>query len=449
MGSVHMTPEILYEDNHLLVVVKPPNLPVQEDSSGDDDLLSILKRYIKQKYSKPGDVYLGLCHRLDRPVGGVMVFARTSKAASRLTEQFKGRGTKKRYAAVVEGSAPQNGTLVSYLRETEGVKRVEVLSTPVPGAKEARLNFTKLAEQDGHSLLDIELFTGRKHQIRAQLASAGYPIRFDQRYHPNPSRGQIALWAYSLSFEHPTKKERMQFVSLPEGEAFVPFREQLPALSVREYCSLVYTDARLLVVAKRAGIEVTAEDGGKDSLQARLTPIYGELYPVHRLDANTEGLLLFARDEAAQTALLFAFSEDRIEKYYHALVYGRIQEKSSTLSAWAIKDAERARLLVYDAPRQGALSIKTGYRVLAQAEDRTLVEIRLYTGRTHQIRAHMAHIGHPVLGDDKYGDREVNKAAGLKRQALVSYRTVLHEPESSELDYLDGREFVCPWDLTL
>ena len=446
---MELTPEILYEDNHLLVVVKPPNLPVQADSSGDDDLLSILKRYIKEKYEKPGDVYLGLCHRLDRPVGGVMVFARTSKAASRLVEQFKSRGTKKRYAAVVEGNAPQSGTLVSYLRETEGIKRVEVLSTPESGAKEAKLNFTKLGEQGGYSLLDIELLTGRKHQIRAQLAAAGYPIKFDQRYHPNPMRGQIALWAYELSFEHPTKKERMRFFAPPRGEAFAPFREQIAALPVREYCSVVYTDARILVIAKRAGVEVTIEDGGEDSLQAHLTPLYGTLYPVHRLDANTEGLLLFARDEAAQRALLSAFSEDRVEKYYHAILHGQIKEKNATLAAWAVKDAEHARLMVYDAPQKGAVSIKTGYRVLEQTKDKTLAEIRLYTGRTHQIRAHMAHIGCPVLGDDKYGDREANKAAGLRRQALVSYRIVLHEPESSELYYLDGREFLCPWQLTL
>ncbi|HWR23245.1 MAG TPA: pseudouridine synthase [Feifaniaceae bacterium] len=444
---MELTPEILYEDNHLLVVVKPPNLPVQADSSGDDDLLSILKRYVKEKYEKPGDAYLGLCHRLDRPVGGVMVFARTSKAASRLAEQFKGRGAKKRYAAVVEGNAPQSGALVSYLRETEGVKRVEALSSPAPGAKEAKLSFIKLAEQGGYSLLDIELLTGRKHQIRAQLAAAGYPIRSDQRYHPSPARGQIALWAYELSLEHPTRKERMRFFAPPRGEAFVPFSDQLAALPVREHCSVIYADARLLVAAKRAGGEVTMEDGGENSLQAYLTPIYGELYPVHRLDANTEGLLLFARDEAAQTALLAAFAQDRIEKYYQALLVGRLKEKSATLDAWAIKDAKNARLMVYDTPEKGAVPIKTGCRVLEQAADRTLVEIRLYTGRTHQIRAHMAHIGHPVLGDDKYGDREANKAAGLRRQALVSCRIVLHEPEGSELHYLDGREFRCPWGL--
>ena len=297
--------------------------------------------------------------------------------------------------------------------------------------------------------MDIELLTGRKHQIRAQLAAAGCPIRFDQRYHPSPARGQIALWAYELGFEHPTKKERMRFFAAPQGEAFAPFAEQIAALPVREYCSVIYADARMLVVAKRAGVEVTAEDGGENSLESHLTPIYGQLYPVHRLDANTQGVLLFARDEAAQKALLAAFTEDRIEKYYHALLHGRIKEKSATLSAWAKKDAAHARLMVYDVAQNGAVPIRTGYRVLEQAADKTLAEIRLYTGRTHQIRAHMAHIGHPVLGDDKYGDREANKAAGLKRQALVSHRIVLHEPVDSELHDLDGREFRCPWTLSL
>ena len=444
-----MTPEILYEDNHLLVVVKPPNLPVQADSSGDDDLLSILKRYIKEKYEKPGDVYLGLCHRLDRPVGGVMVFARTSKAASRLVAQFKGRTAKKRYVAVVEGDPPQSGDVLSYLRETDGVKRVEVLSAPAPGAKEACLRYERLAERDGYSLLEIALLTGRKHQIRAQLAALGYPIRFDQRYNPRPERGQIALWAYELCIEHPTKKESMRFTALPRGEAFAAFREQIMALPVRELCMPVYADTHVLLVAKRAGVEVTKEDGGEASLEAHLQPVYGPLYPVHRLDANTEGLLFFARDAAAQAALLSAFQEGGVEKYYLALLCGQMNETSATLTAWAKKDAERARLLVYDAPRQGAVEIKTGYRVIEQAADKALVEIRLYTGRTHQIRAHMAHIGHPVLGDDKYGDREANRAAGRKRQALVSYRMLLHVPEESVLAYLNGREFLCPWGLTL
>lgn len=442
-----VTPRILYEDNHLLVVEKPVNLPVQADSSGDADLLSILKAYIKEKYQKPGDVYLGLCHRLDRPVGGVMVFARTSKAAERLTAQFASRQAHKRYAAVVEGGPPQRAALTDYIRGTDSVRRAEVLPSPAEGAKPARLAFRAMAGAGGYTLLDIDLYTGRKHQIRAQLAAHGWPIRFDQRYNPRPESGQIALWAYALAFEHPTRKERMEFFSPPRGEAFAPFGVPLAALPVREYCDAVYADERLLVVAKRAGVEVSRADAGEESLEARLSPYFGALYPVHRLDANTEGLLLFARTEKAQETLLCAMKEQRIEKYYRAAVLGRMEQKEGVLSAWAAKDAEKGMLRVYASERPGAVPIRTGYRVLSESGGRTLLEVRLYTGRTHQIRAHLAFLGHPVLGDDKYGDRAANRAAGLKRQALLSYRIVLHEPAESPLAYLDGRAFVCPWEL--
>ena len=321
-----MTPHILYEDNHLLVVEKHPNIPVQADSSGDEDLLSILKAYIKQKYNKPGDVYLGLCHRLDRPVGGVMVFARTSKAAERLTAQFASRQAHKRYAAVAEGNPPAEAELDDSIRETDSVRRAEVLFAPAPDAKPARLSFQTLGRAEGYALLDIDLRTGRKHQIRAQLAAHGWPIRYDQRYNPRPAPGQIALWAYALSFEHPTKKERMEFVSLPQGEAFRPFAAQITALQLYAYCAAVYADDNLLVVAKRAGVETAAADAGEESLEARLTPCFGRVFPVHRLDANTEGLLLFARNEEAERALLISLKEGRVEKYYHALVAGRMEK---------------------------------------------------------------------------------------------------------------------------
>lgn len=444
---VGLIPRILYEDNHLLVVEKPANIPVQADSSGDEDLLSILKAYIKEKYNKPGDVYLGLCHRLDRPVGGVMVFARTSKAAERLTAQFASRQAHKRYAAVVEGASPVHAALSDYIRETDSVRRAEVLSSPAPDAKPATLSFDTLARAGGHALLDIDLRTGRKHQIRAQLAHHGWPIRFDQRYNPHPTPGQIALWAYSLSFEHPTKKERVSFYSAPQGEAFAPFSTQLAALPLYEYCAAVYADAQLLVVAKRAGVEVSAADAGEASLQALLTPYFGPVTPCHRLDANTEGLVLFARTEEAEAALLAAFREGRVDKTYHALVLGRMEQREATLSAWAVKDAEQGLLRVYAAPSEGALPIQTGYRVLAEAEGYSFLEIRLYTGRTHQIRAHLAYLGHPVLGDDKYGDRATNRAFGRKRQALLCFRLALNEPPGSPLAYLNGRVFECPWDI--
>ncbi len=442
-------PPILYEDNHILVVEKPANTPVQADSSGDEDLLSILKAYIKEKYNKPGAVYLGLCHRLDRPVGGAMVFARTSKAAARLSAQFALRQAQKRYAAVVEGDIPPSGELTDYIRDTEGALRVEVSPDPAPEARQAVLRYQVLAREGAYALLDIALLTGRKHQIRAQLAAHGWPIRFDQRYHPSPARGQIALWAYSLAFEHPTKKERMQFFSLPHGGAFAPFSTQITALPVQDASDVVYADENLLVVAKRAGVEVTAADGGKDSLQARLEPYFGALYPVHRLDANTEGLLLFARTPEAERDLAAAIKEQRIEKYYRCIVLGRMQRQEAILEAWAKKDAEAGRLYVFDSPSPGALLIKTGYRVLETDGEQSLLEVRLYTGRTHQIRAHLSHTGHPVLGDDKYGDRAANKAAHRRRQALLAYRLALHFSQDSPLFYLDGKEFVCPWELVM
>ena len=170
------SPHILFEDNHLLVVEKPANLPVQADASGDADLLSLCKAYVKEAYHKPGDAYLGLVHRLDRPVGGVMVFAKTSKAAARLTAQFKDRRAKKRYAAIVEGTAPADGECVDWLLKDEATNTTRVVKEGVEGAKKAVLRYRTLARENGTSLLDVELLTGRPHQIRVQLSSRKLPI---------------------------------------------------------------------------------------------------------------------------------------------------------------------------------------------------------------------------------------------------------------------------------
>ncbi|MBQ8506282.1 MAG: RluA family pseudouridine synthase [Clostridia bacterium] len=206
---------VIYEDNHLLVVVKPANLPTQADSSGDDDLLSILKRYIGEKYNKPGAVYLGLVHRLDRPVGGVMVFARTSKAASRLSEAFRTHEQDRRYLAVIEGEVRENMELTDYLLKDGKTGMVRVVKKDAPGAKQARLISRPIAARNGLTLSHVQLFTGRAHQIRVQHAHAGHPLWGDMRYgHGMPGR-QIALWACELTLDHPTKHESLRFTSAP------------------------------------------------------------------------------------------------------------------------------------------------------------------------------------------------------------------------------------------
>lgn len=201
---------ILYEDNHLLLVEKPRNIPVQEDSSRDLDLLTGLKQMIKVRDDKPGNVYLGLVHRLDRPVGGAMVFAKTSKAASRLSDMMRRQVIERQYWAVVHGVPKQKkDQLTDYLYKNTQKNQVAVVSSKHPGAKKAILNYQVLASREGFSLLAVQLETGRPHQIRVQLSAMGHPIYGDQKYGQKTSKvgQQIALWAQSLSLEHPIKKE--------------------------------------------------------------------------------------------------------------------------------------------------------------------------------------------------------------------------------------------------
>lgn len=209
-------PEILYEDNHLLIAVKPPGIPSQGDSSGDADMLTILKQYIKEKYRKPGDVYLGLVHRLDRPAGGVMAFARTSKAASRLSEQIRGDGFQKEYICICAGSPP-GGRLEHWLIKNERTNNVTANLTEQPGSQWAALEYEPLKTVEGLTLCRVRLITGRPHQIRVQFAAIGHPLWGDQRYNPKAVPGQwLALWSRSIELTHPTKKERMKFECLPE-----------------------------------------------------------------------------------------------------------------------------------------------------------------------------------------------------------------------------------------
>lgn len=209
---------ILYEDNHLLVVVKPSNMPVCLDDSKDDDLLSILKNYLKEKYQKPGNVYLGLVHRLDRPVTGIMVFAKTSKAASRLAKEINDKEFKKTYYAVVSGTPLKKDTLTDYLTKNEKTNTSRV--SDKERGKLAVLNYELIKTVDNLSLVKINLLTGRHHQIRVQFASRGYPLYGDHRYNKafiNDNNTDIALVAKELSFIHPVTKQVLNFqIDLPK-----------------------------------------------------------------------------------------------------------------------------------------------------------------------------------------------------------------------------------------
>lgn len=216
--SLTLDIKILYEDNHLLIVEKPVNMPVQEDQSKDKDLLTVLKADIKERYNKPGNVYLSIVHRLDRPVGGAIVFAKTSKAASRLSDQLRRRAIDRTYLAVVRGHVRQKkGRLINHLWKDEAKNIVSVVNEGKKGAKKAILQYEVLQRKDDLSLLQVQLETGRPHQIRVQLQALGHPLYGDQKYGQKVNRvgQQIALWASELSLEHPTRKEIIRIQSLP------------------------------------------------------------------------------------------------------------------------------------------------------------------------------------------------------------------------------------------
>ena len=204
--------QILYEDNHIIVVIKECNIPVQEDNSKDLDMLTMIKQYIKEKYNKPGNVYLGLVHRLDRPVGGVMVFAKTSKAASRLSEQIRNKSIEKRYIALTHNNTKEHEILKDKLLKNEKTNTSKIDEK----GKYAILEYNLIEYRNNMSLIDINLLTGRHHQIRVQLSHHGYPIYGDQRYGIDKEGIQIHLWAYKLKFKHPVKDEIMEFTYYPK-----------------------------------------------------------------------------------------------------------------------------------------------------------------------------------------------------------------------------------------
>jgi 23S rRNA pseudouridine1911/1915/1917 synthase len=205
------SPDILFLDNHVIAVRKPAGTLTQPDDSGEASLLDQVKDWIKKEFNKPGNVFLGLVHRLDRPVSGVVVFARTSKGASRLSEQFRQKTTTKIYRTLVEGTPqPQRGSLKHYLRKEKSLKAT-VFPRPTPNAKEALLDYEVIEALANTSLLDVQLHTGRFHQIRSQLAFIGHPIVGDKKYgaHLALPGGQIALHALRMIFNHPTSKEKI------------------------------------------------------------------------------------------------------------------------------------------------------------------------------------------------------------------------------------------------
>ncbi|HDT11518.1 MAG TPA: RluA family pseudouridine synthase [bacterium] len=215
--------KIIYEDNHLISVVKKHGVPVQQDASGDSDLLNEIKGYLKEKYFKPGNVFSGIVHRLDRPVGGVMVFAKTSKAASRLSEQIRKREWKKKYLAVIDGIPEEKtGKFEDFLIKDRENNIVSVTEDITPGSKKAVLSYRIILNDSKRSIVEIDLETGRSHQIRVQFASRGYPIVNDFKYNHSIDilRGEIALWAYSLEIFHPVSREKLVLTAeMPEEMA--------------------------------------------------------------------------------------------------------------------------------------------------------------------------------------------------------------------------------------
>lgn len=214
--------DILYEDNHILVVNKKPGDIVQGDKTGDKPLSEIVKEYIKVKYKKPGAVFLGVPHRLDRPTSGIVLFARTSKALERINKLFKNRDVQKTYWALVKNNVPQQQeTLVHHLVRNTKKNKSFAFNRPEPTSKEAKLTYTLRKKLTNFNLLEINLHTGRHHQIRAQLSAIGCPIKGDLKYgakRSNPD-GSICLHARSLKIVHPVTRKTMHFVAPPPADA--------------------------------------------------------------------------------------------------------------------------------------------------------------------------------------------------------------------------------------
>lgn len=230
-------PFILYEDNHVIVVAKPQGLLCQGDISQSENLLELLREYIRLSAGKPGRAYIGLVHRLDRNTGGLMVYAKTSKAAARLSEQFQSHSVSKHYlAAVEERPDPASGEMKDFLKKDGRLKKAEIVPAHTAEAKEARLRYRWVGQRQRSQnrpplqIVEVELLTGRFHQIRAQFAHRGLPLAGDTKYGSALRLGGPALWAHRLSFMHPTRKEPLHFEFQPPDEWPFGFRRSRPAV---------------------------------------------------------------------------------------------------------------------------------------------------------------------------------------------------------------------------
>lgn len=213
--------KVLYEDNHVIVVIKPQNVPSQADASGDEDMLSKVKKYLKEKYNKEGEAFVGLVHRLDRPTGGIMVFAKTSKGASRLSQQIRDGKMNKTYFAVTSKVPQLNmGKLVNYLKKDEQTNKVRIVTQGESGSKKAELMYKILQTNEDEALVEVKLITGRGHQIRVQFAGINCPLVGDNKYGKTQTKrsSNLGLWAGRVEFEHPTTKQKMTFVCPPDGD---------------------------------------------------------------------------------------------------------------------------------------------------------------------------------------------------------------------------------------
>ncbi len=223
---MNTTPEILFEDNHLIAVNKRVSDIVQGDKTGDDSLDKILKEFIRQRDQKPGNVYLGVPHRLDRPVSGVIVYAKTSKALSRMNEIFREKDARKIYWAIVKQKpAKEQDELVHFIKKNEKQNKSYLFDKELPGSKRASLSYRTLGRSDNYFLLEVDLHTGRHHQIRVQLASIGCPVKGDLKYgFPRSNRnGGISLHAREISFLHPVKKEKITILAPPPEDDLYRF----------------------------------------------------------------------------------------------------------------------------------------------------------------------------------------------------------------------------------